>query len=358
MHLNNISLYHFKNYEQRSFQFDKKIIGITGLNGSGKTSILDAIYFLCFTKSYFLHSDAMAVKKNTEGMRIVGHVSGNTDTELVYILRENGKKEFLCKGEIYTQYSKHIGKFPCVFIAPDDTELISEGSELRRKYLDVLISQTHPNYMSFLIIYNKVLSQRNALLKKWLEISDAEKSLIEIYNEQLHDVGTKIFSIRKEVAVIIKQKINAIYQFISNEREEIDIVYSSRLHEHSLLDLLKQNSHKDIVTQRTNYGIHKDDLLFTMNAMPFKQVASQGQRKSFLFGMKLAEFEWLKENKSVAPFLLLDDVFEKLDEERSAKLIEYICKQDAQLFITDTHSERMQLAFKQYQDEFQLIELG
>jgi DNA replication and repair protein RecF len=355
--LNDLSLYHFKNYLEKSFSFDKKLVCISGKNGTGKTTILDAIHFLCFTKSYFLYSDSMAVSNQHAGMRIAGHITLDSNHEVVYILRENGKKEFYCDGEQYVQFSKHIGKYPCVFIAPDDTDLISEGSEVRRKFLDVLISQTEPAYINCLIRYNKVLSQRNSLLKHWLEISESEKSLISIYDEQLHEFGTAIYTYRKNIATPLAEKANAIYLHLSDEKESISIEYSSRLSEKPLHALLKENIHKDIASQRTNYGIHKDDLVFSLNGMPFKQAASQGQRKSFLFGLKLAEYDWIMKSKQLNPILLLDDIFEKLDEQRSRKLIDYIAQLNTQVFVTDTHIDRLKSAFESYESDCQFIEL-
>jgi DNA replication and repair protein RecF len=355
--LQNISLYQFKNYQERLFTFDKRIVCLTGMNGSGKTTLLDAIYFMCFTKSYFVHSDTMAVSKGKAGMRIAATMCDEQAHKVLCVLRETGKKEFSCDEVLYTQFSKHIGRFSCVFIAPDDTDLISEGGEIRRKFLDVLISQTNPNYMSDLIRYNKVLSQRNALLKQWQQLSTEDQSIIELYNQQLHEFGTRIFGVRNDVAAKIAQKANSIYQFLSDEREQVNIQYVSRLADQPLLYLLEHNQFKDILSQRTNYGIHKDDLVFTLNEMPFKQAASQGQRKSFLFGLKLAEYEWIKSHKSHRPLLLLDDIFEKLDTERSQKLIDYIVATNSQVFITDTHSERIERAFANHNELVQMITL-
>jgi len=341
-----LSLVHFKNYTERQFSFSKRIVCIHGQNGSGKTSILDAIHYLCFTKSYFHHTDSLSVTKGEQGMRIFGVFSDNREHELVCILRENGKKEFTLDGEAYTQFSKHIGKFPCVFITPDDTELIIEGSEIRRRFLDSMISQTNPVYLEHLIQYTKCLQQRNSLLKQWALSPEKDFALLSVYSTKLHELGTFIFETRRAYCETFIEKVKLMYAFLCDDAEEIKIAYSSQLANEPLLDLLDRYIDKDIMTQRSNYGIHKDDLLFTLNEMPLKLSASQGQRKSLVFSLKLAQFELIKSLAGKNPILLLDDIFEKLDEQRCGKLIAYLEQESCQVFITDTHKERLQSAFR------------
>lgn len=352
-----ISLFQFKNYTQRHFSFEKDIICLSGENGSGKTSIMDAIYYLCFTKSYFTHNDAYLVQHGSKGMRIQGIFEKQQPHEVCCILRENGKKEFSIDGELYTQFSKHIGKFPVVMIAPDDTELITEGSELRRRFLDMILSQLNSDYLSHLIQYNKVLQQRNALLKQLAQSSGGDDSLFDVYDELLDQHGRAVYRFRKEVCQSLAEKTHRIYTFLSQEKEDVSCVYKSALANDSLLDLLRQNRSRDRLMQRTLEGIHKDDLVFTMNTMPLKQVASQGQRKSFLFGLKFAQYELLAEGLGIKPVLLLDDIFEKLDEERSRRLVEFVSEQQGQVFITDTHHERIQKAFLPFTDRLQHVQL-
>nr|HPI55623.1 DNA replication and repair protein RecF [Chitinophagaceae bacterium] len=352
-----ISLLQFKNYTQRHFSFEKDIICLSGENGSGKTSVMDAIYFLCFTKSYFTHNDAYLVKHGSKGMRIQGVFEKQQPHEICCILRENGKKEFSMDGELYTQFSKHIGKFPVVMIAPDDTELITEGSELRRRFLDMIISQLNSDYLSHLIQYNKVLQQRNALLKQLAQPSGGDASLLDVYDQLLDQHGKAVYRFRMEVCQALAEKTNRIYTFLSQEKEDVSCVYKSALANDSLLDLLQQNRSRDMLMQRTLEGIHKDDLVFTMNSMPLKQVASQGQRKSFLFGLKFAQYELLAEGLGIKPVLLLDDIFEKLDEERSRRLVEFVGEQQGQVFITDTHHERIEKAFAPFADRLQHVQL-
>lgn len=357
LRIEKISLYHFRNYTNQEFSFDKQIVSITGKNGSGKTSILDAIHFLCFTKSYFLHIDSLVITNGLQGMRINGEFRTDKLDTLICIIRDNSKKEFLKNSVAYTQFSRHIGQFPCVFIAPDDTELITGSSEGRRKFMDTIISQLSIDYLDQIILYAKILQQRNALLKQWHLQATQDYSLLQIYTKQLHTIGHVIHQYRIDFCKQLAAKTNEFYTYLSEEKEQVIIQYQSQLESASLEDLLTQNIEKDIRTQRTNYGIHKDDLIFELNGMPFKQAASQGQRKSFLFGLKLGQFFIIQEQKNKSPILLLDDIFEKLDESRSHKLIDFLVKQNAQIFITHTHIEQVKKTFKEYQDQVQFIEL-
>lgn len=355
--LNGLSLYQFKNYRERNFRFDKRIVCIHGPNGSGKTSILDAIHFLCFTKSYFHHADSLCQMRGEAGMRIHGEFSEPGEATVTCILRENGRKELLLNGDPYPQFSKHIGKFPCVFIAPDDTHLITEGSEDRRKFLDTMISQLNPVYLENLIFYTRFLAQRNALLKQWANSAEKDFSLLSVYSKRLHESGTVLYQERKKVLSDFTERVKAMYAFLCETNEEVDMVYQSQLHEAPLLDLLDRFIDHDIYGQRTHYGIHKDDLVFRLNGMPMKQTASQGQRKSFLFSLKLAQYELLCSEAGQVPLLLLDDIFEKLDENRSRQLIRYLLKQECQVFITDTHRERFEQAFEGHTNDVQLLGL-
>ncbi len=353
----------YKNYQSEAFNFTHRIVGICGLNGKGKTNLLDAINYLCFTKSYFSKSDLANVYFGAEGFRLEAELeSKNAGSEkrnkIVCIYRSSLKKEFFLNDVAYIKFSHHIGKFPCVMIAPDDIQMITGGSEERRKYLDTLISQVDPEYLRHLITYNKVIQQRNSFLKNESSQRTFDTQLLEALDAQLIGPGIYIFKTRQKFTEELMPLIRKFYGEISGNDELISIDYNSQLAECDFQKLLVSSRQKDILTQRTNAGIQKDELNFFLNENVFKTTASQGQRKSLLFACKLAEFEILLSINKVPPLLLLDDVFEKLDEVRMKNLLDYVCKKnDGQVFITDTHKERLEAALFEFGEEVQVIQL-
>lgn len=359
LHLNNISLLQFKNYMVSSFPFTERIVGICGKNGIGKTNLLDAIYYTCFTKSYFTKTDVQNVRTGMQGFRIEAEYrKGERADRVICVVRENGKKEISLNESPYTKFSEHIGQFPCVMIAPDDIHIITEGSEERRRFLDALISQVDHGYLLQLISYNKILQQRNSLLKQCAETGKTDHNLMDVINEQLAKPGNRIYATRKKILTEFIPMVQQLYRQISGESYNVAIEYESQLHHASYETLLFQFSERDLVLQRTSAGIHKDDLAITLDANIFKTMASQGQKKSLLFALKLAEFEYLKNTNGFPPLLLLDDVFEKLDEFRMNNLLQSVCVQNnGQIFITDTHCERLQTHLHQLSTPFQLIRL-
>jgi DNA replication and repair protein RecF len=340
--LHAISAFQFKNYSNSSYTFSERIIGICGENGIGKTNLLDAIYSLCFTRSYFNRSDVQNVQHNKEGYRIEGSFEKNGHRlRVVSILRENGKKEFLLDETPYDRLARHIGLLPAVIIVPDDLVLIIGGSEERRRFMDTLFSQVDPEYLQHLIGYNKVLQQRNAYLKSLDDRLSVNDALLEVYDQQLVDEGTFIYQRRQLYLAELIPRVNAFYTLIAGKNETIGLSYESQLTTVDFRQQLLRTRNKDLLLQRTNTGIHKDELIFTIAARAFKAEASQGQRKSLLFAVKLAEFEMLRSHKGFAPLLLLDDVFEKLDEFRISNLLKWVCTESrGQIFITDTSAQR------------------
>ncbi len=362
LNLTKITLTQFKNYKTASFAFDERIIGICGLNGMGKTNLLDAINYLCFTKSYFSKSDALNTQMGADGFRIEGEFIYNYSTEkqkVVCIYRNNGKKEFFLNDVPYEKFSSHIGRFPCVMIAPDDVEIISGGSEERRKFIDTVLSQMNAGYLQQLIIYNKVLQQRNSLLKQFAEGGLRDFSLLDVLDQQLILPGEEIYSIRKQFCDQLIPLVKKFYEEIADSNEVIEVVYESKLNESNFNTLLSRSREKDVMLQRSNVGIHKDELNALLSGRSFKNIASQGQRKSLLFALKLAEFELLKLNKGFSPALLLDDVFEKLDDKRMQNLLQWVCVNNTgQVFITDTHFERLTSSLNNFNKNYQVIELN
>ena len=365
LHLNKITLTQFKNYSSGSFEFKERVTGICGFNGKGKTNLLDAIYYLCFTKSYFSKSDLLNVQFNADGFRLEGNLTqtlsknnSGEDFNVVSIFRGAGKKEVLVNDVAYEKFSSHIGKFPCVMVAPDDIEMITGGSEQRRRFIDTVLSQMDADYLQHLIIYNKVLLQRNSLLKSFADQKNRDMQLLQVLDSQLVQPGNEIYRKRKQFLEKLILLARGFYLQIADNSEITELNYESQLNENSFDELLERSRERDIVSQRSNAGIHKDDLGSTLNGKPFKAVASQGQKKSLLFALKLAEFEMLKENKGFAPLLLLDDVFEKLDDLRMQNLLQWVCvNNESQVFITDTHLDRLQTSLNNFGFTAQIIEL-
>lgn len=339
--------------------FEKNIVAITGPNGIGKTNLLDAIHYLSFTKSYFTSADGNNVQQGSAGFRIEGVLTiDGEDVTTTVILRETGKKEVSCNGLAYEKFSQHIGKYPCVVIAPDDVELIIGGSEERRKFLDTLLSQLDAAYLQQLITYSKILQQRNSYLKQCAQTQTKNNELLDVLDDQLLNAGNYIFEKRAAFLPQFKKQVTAFYTTIAGKPENVEVVYESQLLNQPFDQLLKQARDKDYLLQRSSVGIHKDDLVFKLNNEAFKQTASQGQRKSLLFSLKLAETEKLKQHKGFAPLLLLDDTFEKLDEQRIHNLLTYVCSHHGgQVFLTDTHQDRVAEAFSKFPVAVQIIEL-
>ncbi|MFN2458961.1 MAG: DNA replication/repair protein RecF [Chitinophagaceae bacterium] len=358
--LDSILLYQFKNYFDQQFEFTEHIVGICGKNGMGKTNLLDAIHYLCFTKSYFTRHDHLVTQHGREGFRLEGNLTRNGEEEkAVCVLRENGRKEFSVNDDKYLKFSKHIGRYPCVVIAPDDVQLIIGGSEERRKFIDTLLSQLDAAYLQHLINYTRILQQRNSFLRAYSN-GYAIKDLVvlDILDEQLAAEGNKLFEKRREFSLQFLPVIKNIYNDISQQYEPVAFLYESELLDANMAELLHYNRQKDLMLQRTTSGIHRDDLVLSLGEQLFKVTASQGQRKSLLFALKLAEMGIIKSEKKFSPLLLLDDVFEKLDEARINNLLIRICEDDeAQIFITDTNCNRLQQQLDVLEKPYQLIEL-
>lgn len=357
--LSKITLTQFKNYSQSSFSFNERVIGICGLNGRGKTNLLDAIYYCCFTKSYFSKTDGLSIRFNNDGFRLEANFENNKDAQkLTCINRLAGKKELSLNGVPYEKFSQHIGRFPAVMVAPDDIELITGGSEERRRFIDTVLSEMDADYLQNLIKYNRILQQRNSLLKRFAEQGKTDWPLLEVLDEQLMEPGISIHQKRKQFTAAMIPLVQQFYTQIAGKNETIAIQYISQLNETAFHDLLNHYREKDFMLQRSNAGIHKDDIAMQLDGQVFKTTASQGQRKSLLFALKLAEFELLKQNKGFAPLLLLDDVFEKLDDNRMNQLLHWVCRENSgQVFITDTHKERLQEAFEKLGADYQVVEL-
>ena len=287
--LNSISLFQFKNYFHQEFQFTERIVGICGRNGVGKTNLLDAIHYLCFTKSYFSRQDQLNIHHGHEGFRLEGHFDLNgKDEKAVCILRETGKKEFSVNDSLYTKFSKHIGRYPCVIIAPDDIQLIIGGSEERRTFIDTLLAQLDSEYLQSLINYTKILQQRNSFLRSFNEGFGRDLSVLDILDEQLSKEGNLIFEKRREFLLKFLPIVKQLYNDICQRYENITLLYESEMHQVNVGELLKTNRQKDLMLQRTSGGIHRDDLLLQLGEHPFTFFAALGPRIFFFLALMLA----------------------------------------------------------------------
>lgn len=361
--LKQIQLTRFKNYEQAIFRFGKRLVGIHGKNGAGKTNLLDAIYYICFTRSYFNRQDALNSRHGSQGFRIHADLVWQDKPETATcILRETGKKEFLLNDQAYEKFSQHIGHYPLVIISPDDARLLTGTSEERRRLIDSLLSQIDEKYLQELISLNKILTQRNSFLRGLTDRQVYDKQLLDVLDEQLLAPSEYIFLKRREFLVSFLPRVKHLYFEIAGEdptSEKIDLFYESELLGADLKDLLARSRQKDLMLQRTTSGVQRDEIEVFLNDHSFKNLASQGQRKSMLFAMKLAELEVLRKEKHFPPLLLLDDVFEKLDEERMTNLMAKVCMEnEGQVFITDTNRERLEHYLQETGEEFQLIEIS
>ena len=359
MTLENLSLLNYKNFETVSFQFDSKINCLVGNNGVGKTNVLDAIYHLSFGKSYFNPLTVQNIKHGEDFFVIEGNYTKKNREEKIIVSAKRGHKKVIKRnGKSYNRFSEHIGFLPLVIVSPTDRDLIMEGSDTRRKFIDGVISQGDSNYLQTLLNYNKVLTQRNSLLKYFAINNTYNQETLDIYNLQLHDLGTTIFEKRKEFLEEFMPIFLKRYQSISNSKESVTLSYKSQLNEKELLVLLEENSAKDKITQYSNYGIHKDDLNFEIEDHPIKKFGSQGQQKSYLIALKLAQFDFIKAHSKVNPILLMDDIFDKLDELRVAQIISLVKNEDfGQLFISDTHSDRTENVIKKIHQSYKMFKL-
>ena len=343
MHLKQLILSNFKNHNYFNNQFSPKLNLITGPNGTGKTNLLDAIYFLCNTKSAFFSTDHLAIKHSKDFFRIEGHfLEKENNIKIECICQQQERKQFLVEGKPPEKLANYIGRFPVVLVSPYDTDIIREGSETRRKFFDLIWSQADNAYLESLIIYNKLLKQRNALLKQFAETGKVNKSLMSVYDEQLLPL---IFSISSKRSAYLKRLmplVETAYENLAGNLESIAINYLSDCIVPEFKNLFLNNINTDISANRTTLGIHTDDYELIFNNTSVKKYGSQGQQKTFILALKLAHFRYIEETKKVKPLLLLDDIFDRLDEKRVENLAKLIDKDEfGQVFITDATPKRM-----------------
>ncbi len=359
MLLKNISLINYKNFESQHFDFDNKINCFVGANGIGKTNALDAIYHLSLGKSYFNPIAAQNINHDADFFVIDGfYEKDDREEKVICSLKRGSKKIIKRNGKAYERLSDHVGLLPLVIISPADRDLIIEGSDTRRKFIDGVIAQSDKNYLQKLIKYNKVLSQRNSLLKYFAINQTFDATTLAVYNEQLVSYGVPIFEKRTAFVEALTPIFKEQYSIISGGKEAVSLRYESKLSDKEFLNLLETNIDRDRALQYTSVGIHKDDLSFKIKGHPIKKFGSQGQQKSFLIALKFAQFYFMKMQAGTTPILLLDDIFDKLDENRVSQIIALVNNENfGQIFISDTHAERTENVVKNIHQSYKIFKL-
>ncbi|MGV6861790.1 MAG: DNA replication/repair protein RecF [Putridiphycobacter sp.] len=348
MYIKQLSLINFKNHADKAFELSDDINVFVGDNGVGKTNILDAVHYLSLCKSFLNPVDRQNIKIDEKFFLVQGDIVKNEKINKVSVGVQFGQKKKVKRNKKeYEKLSDHIGEFPVVVISPYDSNLISEGSEVRRKFIDAIISQYDKNYLEALIKYNKVLQQRNALLKRFQEYRIFEPESIEVWDLQLVELGNIIYDKRKTFLVDFLPNFQTFFNLLAQGKEKINIEYKSQLNDQSFADLIASSSQKDSRYGYSTVGIHKDDLIFHINDNPIKKFGSQGQQKSFLIALKLTQFEYITKLLNKKPILLLDDVFDKLDHNRVEQLMKMVSDHVfGQVLITDTDIERIEKVFQ------------
>ena len=342
--LKKISIINYKNILDKEYELDPKINCFVGDNGVGKTNILDAVYHLSMGKSYFNVKNDQLINRGKDYMLVDGVFELNNKNEsIVFSLKIGEKKVLKRNGKPYKKFSNHIGLIPVVLISPYDNDLINEGSSERRKFIDSIISQNDKEYLINLIAYTRVIQNRNKLLKQYNRSVDFDLDTIKVYDDQIYKLSEPIFKARdkfiKEFTPLVLEK----YKHISDDKEKISIEYKSDLISNHIENLIKDSFQKDVILQYTSVGLHKDDFVFNIDENRIKRFGSQGQQKSFLIALKLAQFDYLKNETGNSPILLMDDVFDKLDLMRVKRIVEIVNSTNfGQLFLSDTDEERIE----------------
>jgi DNA replication and repair protein RecF len=365
MIIRKLSVVYFKNHSEKSFDFSPQINCFVGDNGAGKTNILDALHYLSVGKSFLGNTDFNNILYGQDFFSIEAEIFDDEKENIIKVLQSKDAKKIIRKNDkSYERIADHIGFLPSVIISPYDSNLITDSGESRRKFLDAMISQTDSEYLFNLIQYQKTLQQRNALLKYFAKNRTYDETSLEIYDEPMTNFGIKIFEKRKEFIEKLLPIVRYFYEIISGGKEEISVIYHSDLGfdsaqpDKNFRNILKQNLERDRSLTYTSKGVHKDDLFFEMNGNLLKKAGSQGQQKSFLIALKLAQMNRIKELTGKTPILLLDDIFDKLDDTRVSQLIELVNKENfGQIFITDTQRERTESVVKRINEENKIFEV-
>jgi len=346
MRLNSLSILNYKNIPEADLAFSPKINCFIGNNGMGKTNILDAIYFLSFCKSHSNSIDSQNIMHEAEFCLLQAKYSLGDNTEEIYCgMKHRQKKQFKRNRKEYERLSDHIGLLPLVLVSPDDAMLISEGSDERRKFVDGVISQFNKTYLNNLLQYNNALKQRNAILKSEVSV---DQSVLDLWEDQMAVYGTYIYEQRRKFIDEFVPIFQNFYSYISGANEQISLRYQSQHENEDIKERMILTRERDFALGYSTQGIHKDELEMNLDGYPIKRVGSQGQNKTYLISLKLAQFDFLKRTHNLSPLLLLDDIFDKLDSNRVKKIVELVSGETfGQIFITDTNREHLDLILHQ-----------
>lgn len=349
MHLKSLSLVNFKSHVDLQLDFSPEVNVFVGDNGVGKTNLLDAIHYLSFCKSFLIPIDRQSIRIDEKFFLIQGMFQREEKEIGISVSVQLGQKKKVKRNKKeYEKLAEHIGEFPVVVISPYDTNLIIEGSDTRRKFIDSIISQMDKSYLDKLMRYNKILQQRNALLKRFQELRIFEPESIEVWDVQLVDLADYIYKKRNTFLQEFIPIFQELFEMISGNKEQIHIEYQSQLSSINMAEELQRVRPKDAAVGYTTVGTHKDDLIFLINDQPIKKFGSQGQQKSFLIALRLAQFAFLTDRMAAKPILLLDDIFDKLDHNRVEQLMKLVSDHTfGQVFVTDTDRERIDKVFGQ-----------
>ena len=360
MVLHQLSILHYKNIEQADLTLSAKMNCFIGQNGEGKTNLLDAIYFLSLCKSSTGAADATCIQHDADFAVLQGHYEHDDGTpEEIYLGMKRGvKKQLKRNKKPYKRLAEHIGLIPLVMVSPMDSQLISGGSEERRRFMDVVISQTDRRYLDALMSYNKALQQRNALLK--MEEPAPDPDLLALWEEEMARYGQQVYEARARYVDAFTPIFQQIYAHVSQDKEQVALRYVSHAQRGPLLDIIRRDRAKDLVMGYSLHGIHKDDLEMTLGGFPIKREGSQGQNKTYLIALKLAQFDFLRRTGSkTTPLLLLDDIFDKLDASRVEQIVRLVSGDSfGQIFITDTNRDHLDRILAQMGGDYRLFHVS
>jgi len=359
MYLRKLNLLNFKTYSELDIEFSPKLNCFVGNNGVGKTNLFDSIYYLAFCKSYFNSLDANNIQHSCDFFMIQGEFVIDGQVERIQCaLKKDQKKRIRRNDKEYQKLADHIGLIPLVMVSPADTGLILEGSEERRRYMNGVISQYDRQYLDDVIRYNKALAQRNRLLKEFSRHKYFDEDSLFIWDDQLSLLGERIFQRRKDFITQLLPIFQYYYDYISNGHEHVELKYLTQAGDRSLSELMRDAHDKDKQLQFTSIGIHRDDLVLELSGYPMKQQGSQGQQKTYLVALKMAQYDFLKKISSVRPLILLDDVFDKLDADRVTRIIKLVSDDHfGQIFITDTNLHHLQSILSTITAEYRLFQV-